>query len=191
MPSVSEVDSVLRLIPDDQQEKIAIVKSFEPLVAPVRIGRSSRVDLDRLREALAKIKRRFDVMAAEAGDKLPEDLAALREKTTAVLRQLASADRETAEPALNYLQAQLYRDFVSKFYSLQHNLHPERRGDQGRRREDLRRKFVGASGDVPDADPPQGGHLGTRGRAAVRDGAALGGPGRDGMRPSSRTRPPG
>jgi uncharacterized protein len=145
LPSVSEVDSVLRLIPDDQQEKIAIVKSFEPLVAPVRIGRSSRVDLDRLREALAKIGRRFDVMAAEAGDKLPEDLAALRDKTKTVIRQLASADRETAEPALNYLQAQLYRDFVSKFYSLQHNLRPRAVAIHDVP-EDIRRKFVGASG---------------------------------------------
>src|SRR5262245_31600192 len=145
LPSVAEVDSVLRLIPDDQEEKIAIVKSFEPLVAPVRIGRSNRVDLDRLRAALAKIKRRFDVMATEAGDKLPADIAARREKTGAVLRKLASADRETAEPALNYLQSQLYRDFVSKFYSLQHNLRPRPVSIKDVP-EDLRRKFVGASG---------------------------------------------
>jgi hopanoid biosynthesis associated RND transporter like protein HpnN len=145
LPSVSEVDSVLRLIPDDQEEKIRIVKSFAPLVAPVRIGRSSRVDLDRLREALDQIKRRFDVMAAEAGDKLPEDIPALRDKTMTVLRQLAAADRETAEPALTYLQAQLYRDFVSKFYSLQHNLRPRAVAIRDIP-EDLRRKFVGASG---------------------------------------------
>ncbi|HXJ85126.1 MAG TPA: MMPL family transporter [Candidatus Methylomirabilis sp.] len=145
LPSVSEVDSVLRIIPDEQQEKVAIVKSFEPLVAPVRIGKSSRVDMDRLGAALAKIKRRFDVMASEAGDKLPADLAALRDKTATVLRQLASADRETAEPALNYLQAQLYRDFVSKFYSLQRNLNPKPVSIKDVP-EDLRRKFVGASG---------------------------------------------
>jgi hopanoid biosynthesis associated RND transporter like protein HpnN len=145
LPSVSEVSSVLRLIPDDQQEKIAIVKSFAPLVAPVRIGRSSRVDLDRLTTALGKVTRRFDVMAAEASDALPADLQALRDKTAAVLRQLASADRDTAEPALNYLQAQLYRDFVAKFYSLQHNLRPRAVTIQDLP-EDIRRKFVGASG---------------------------------------------
>src|SRR5262249_51439158 len=145
LPSVSEVDSVLRMIPDDQQEKIAIVKSFEPLVAPVRIGRSSRVDLDRLGEALAKIKRRFDMIATEAGDKMPADLAALREKPATTLRKLASADRETAEPSLNYLQSQLYRDFVSKFYSLQHNLKPKAVSIKDIP-EDLSRKFVGQSG---------------------------------------------
>src|SRR6266446_6221953 len=35
LPSVSGVDSVLHVIPDDQEEKIGIVKSFAPLLAPV------------------------------------------------------------------------------------------------------------------------------------------------------------
>jgi uncharacterized protein len=145
LPSVAEVDSVLHLIPDDQREKIGIVKSFEPLVSPVRIGRSSPVDLERLREALSNVKRRLDVVAAEAGDKLPEDVVTLRDKTAAVLKQLASAERETAEPALSYLQAQLYRDFVSKFYSLQRNLHPKEVTIKDVPPE-VKRKFVGANG---------------------------------------------
>ncbi len=146
LPSVSGVDSVLHVIPDDQEEKIGIVKSFAPLLAPVRIGRSSPVDLDRLRQALGNIKRRLDVVAAEAGDKLPEDLVTLRERTGAVVRQLASAERETAEPALTYLQAQLYRDFVSKFYSVQRNLNPRVVTIQDVP-EELRRKFVGSNGE--------------------------------------------
>ena len=79
-------------------------------------------------------------------DKLPEDLVTLGEKTAAVLRQLASADRETAEPALTYLQAQLYRDFVSKFYSVQRNLNPRVVTIEDVP-EELRRKFVGSNGD--------------------------------------------
>jgi len=145
LPSVADVDSVLQIIPDEQQAKIAIVKSFEPLVAPVRIGRSSPVDLERLREALANIKRRLDVVAAEAGDKVPADILTLREKTATVLKQLASADRDSAEPALSYLQAQLYRDFVSKFYSLQRNLYPKEVTIKDVPPE-VKRKFVGADG---------------------------------------------
>jgi uncharacterized protein len=145
LPSVSEVDSVVRVIPEEQEEKIAIIQSFAPLVAPIRIGHSSAVDLERLRQALANLKRRLDVIAAEAGNKLPEDLAALRQKTAAVIKQLASADRETAEPALTYLQSQLYRDFVSKFYSLQRNLSP-RPVTIDDVPPELRSKFVGASG---------------------------------------------
>src|SRR5262249_30091714 len=54
-------------------------------------------------------------------------------------------DRDTAEPALTYLQAQLYRDFVAKFYSLQRNVDPHPVSIQDIPAE-LRRKFVGASG---------------------------------------------
>ncbi len=145
LPSVSEVDSVLHIIPEGQQEKIAIIKSFAPLVAPVRIGRSSPVDLDRLAKDLADVKRRFDVVAREAGDKLPAEIRLVREKTAALMAQLAAADRESAEAALTYLQAQLYRDFVNKFYGLQRNLNPRVVGIN-EVPEELRRKFIGTNG---------------------------------------------
>ena len=145
LPSVSEVDSVLRVIPDDQAEKIAVIKSFAPLVAPVRIGRSSPVDLDRLKKALTDIKRRFDVVAAEAGKKLPAEVRVVRQKTVAVLRLLDRTNRDSTEAALNYLQVQLYRDFVNKFYSLQRNLNPTTVTIKDVP-EELRRKFIGNSG---------------------------------------------
>jgi len=145
LPSVSDVDSVLRVIPDDQAEKIAIIKSFAPLVAPIRVGHSSPVDLDRLKKALADIKRRFDVVAAEAGTKLPPEIRVVRDKTIAVMRLLDKSKRDSAEAALNYLQAQLYRDFVSKFYGLQRNLSPTTVTIKDVPVE-LRRKFIGESG---------------------------------------------
>jgi len=145
LPSVSETDSVLRVIPDEQPEKIALIKSFAPLVAPIRVGRSSPVDLDRLKQALADIKRRFDVVAVEAGAKLPAEIRVVRDKTIAVQRLLARSNRDSAEAALNYLQAQLYRDFVNKFYSLQRNLSPTGVTIKDVP-EELRRKFIGENG---------------------------------------------
>jgi hopanoid biosynthesis associated RND transporter like protein HpnN len=145
LPSVSETDSVLRVIPDDQPEKIALIKSFAPLVAPIRVGRSSPVDLDRLKQALADIKRRFDVVAVEAGAKLPAEIRVVRDKTIAVQRLLARSNRDSAEAALNYLQAQLYRDFVNLFYSLQRNLSPTGVTIKDVP-EELQRKFIGESG---------------------------------------------
>ena len=145
LPSVSEVDSVVRVIPDGQADKIAIIKTFAPLVSPIRIGRSSPVDVERLRQALADIQRRFDVVAAEAGKELPAELVAIRKQTAALTQRLKTVDRETAEPALSYLQAQLYRDFVAKFYSLQRNLNPRTISIQDVP-SDLRRKFVGEDG---------------------------------------------
>ncbi len=145
LPSVSEVDSVLRVIPDDQKEKIAVIESLAPLVAPIRIGRPYPVDLERMKRALVDLKRRFDVVITEAGAKAPAEVKMIRDKTVALMRRLEKTDRETAAAALNYLQAQLYRDFVSKFYGLQRNLKPRPVSLQDVP-EELRRKFIGASG---------------------------------------------
>ena len=146
LPSVSDVDSVLRVIPDNQQEKIGIVKTFAPIVAPVRVGRSSPVDIERLSRALGELERRLDIFATEAGDKLPADLKDLRAKTTALLKTLKTADREVAEPALSHLQSQLYRDFTSKFFDLQRNLNP-RPVVLADVPEEIHRKFIGKRGD--------------------------------------------
>jgi hopanoid biosynthesis associated RND transporter like protein HpnN len=146
LPSVSEVDSVLRVIPDSQPEKIGIIKSFASAVAPVRVGRSSPVDLERLGRALNELKRRLDIFATEAGAKLPDDLRHLRERTAALLKALKTADREVAEAALSHLQSQLYRDFTGKFFGLQRNLNP-RPFELKDVPEELRRKFIGQRGD--------------------------------------------
>jgi uncharacterized protein len=146
LPSVSDVDSVLRVIPDNQAEKIAIVKTFAPIVAPVRVGRSSPVDIDRLMRALGELQRRLNIFATEAGAKLPADLRDLRVRTAALLQALKTADREVAEPALTHLQAQLYRDFTSKFFDLQRNLNPRPVG-LADVPEEIRRKFIGQRGD--------------------------------------------
>jgi predicted RND superfamily exporter protein len=136
---------VLRVIPEDQNEKITIIKSFAPLVAPIRIGHSSPVDLDRLKQALGDIKRRFDVVAAEAGAKLPAEVKAIRKKTATLLALLDRVNRDSAEASLNYLQIQLYRDFVNKFYSLQRNLDPTVVTSKDVPPE-LRSKFIGSTG---------------------------------------------
>jgi len=146
LPSVSEVDSVLRVIPDNQQEKIAIVKTFAPIVAPVRVGKSSPVDIERLLRALGELQRRLDIFATEAGDKLPEDLKTLRKETAALIQTLKTAERDVAEPALTHLQAQLYRDFTSKFFDLQRNLNP-RPIVLADVPDEIHRKFIGKRGD--------------------------------------------
>jgi hypothetical protein len=146
LPSVADVDSVLRVIPDNQQEKIGIVKTFAPIVAPVRVGRSSPVDIERLARALGELERRLDIFATEGGDKLPKDLKDLRASTAALLKTLKTADREVAEPALSHLQSQLYRDFTNKFFDLQRNLNP-RPVVLADVPEEIHRKFIGKRGD--------------------------------------------
>jgi hopanoid biosynthesis associated RND transporter like protein HpnN len=145
LPSVSEVDSVVRIIPDAQPEKIEIIRSLAPLVGPVRVGRWNPVDLDRLQRALRDLKRRLDVAAAEAGDKLPADIQEVRPKVDRLIAQLRRGNRDLAESALSHLQSQLYRDFVDQFHSLQRNLEP-REISVADIPDELRRKFIGRNG---------------------------------------------
>lgn len=146
LPSVSEVDSVLLLIPDQQPEKVKIIRDFAPLVAPVRVGMAQPVDLERLTGAIETLKRRFDLALSEAGQSdSRKEIEGVHAQIGAVLDKLLRIEPEMAEPALTFLQSQLYQDFVDKFHFLQRNLQP-RRVSLNDVPEELRRKFIGRSG---------------------------------------------
>jgi uncharacterized protein len=123
--SVSEVDSVLLLIPDDQLEKLKIIEDFAPLVTSVRIGRPTSVNLPRLIAALDVLKRRFTIAANEApaGDTQAK-LRLVAEDISRLIIKLRQADPQVSEPVLTLLQTQVYRDFVRSFQRLQSNLAP-------------------------------------------------------------------
>jgi hopanoid biosynthesis associated RND transporter like protein HpnN len=123
--TVSEVDSALLLIPDQQVEKRKVIADFAPIVAPVRVNRPIRLEPDRLITALETLKRRFDVAATEAppGDTRRE-LARIAEDIGRLVIKLRQSDSETAAAALELLQRQVYRDFLSSFQRLQANLNP-------------------------------------------------------------------
>jgi hopanoid biosynthesis associated RND transporter like protein HpnN len=124
--SVSEVDSVLLLIPEDQPEKLKIIGDFAPLVAPVRIGRATSVDPAKLASALETLKRRFDIAANEApeGDVRPK-LKLVAEDLGRLVVRIRQSDPQVSGPALTHLQNQIYRDFVRSFQRLQDNLSPK------------------------------------------------------------------
>lgn len=146
LPSVSEVDSALLLIPEDQPAKLKIIRDFAPLVTPVRVGRATPVDLDRLIAAFETLKRRFDIAANEA----PEGDTQLRllnvsEEIGRLVIRLRQTDREVSEPALTHLQNQIYNDFVRNFQRLQANASPRQIGLADIPQE-LRRKFTSDRG---------------------------------------------
>ena len=146
LSTVSDVDSALLLIPTDQAEKQKILADFEPIVSPVRIGVAEPVDVDRLVAALEGLRRRFDIALSGAPPGHDRDeVVGVRDQTAALIRKLQVADREVAEPALNHLQDQIYRDFTSNFHSLQGNLHPRPIGVNDVP-DELRRRFIGRSG---------------------------------------------
>jgi uncharacterized protein len=146
LPSVAEVDSVLLLIPSEQQEKQRIIRDFAPVVAPVRVGMAEPVDLERLQTALDTLKRRFDIAAGEAAPGPQRDeLVAVQGLIGELVWKLGRRDQEVAEAALTHLQHQLYQDFVTNFHNLQRNLRP-RQVQLADVPNDLRRKFIGESG---------------------------------------------
>ncbi len=146
LPSVSEVDSVLLLIPEDQPEKLKIIKDFAPLVAPVRIGRATSVDPTKLATALETLKRRFDI----AGNEAPEGDIRMKLKLVAedigrLMVKIRQSDPQVSAPALTHLQNQIYRDFVRSFQRLQDNLAPKPVGLADVPQE-MRAKFISDSG---------------------------------------------
>jgi hopanoid biosynthesis associated RND transporter like protein HpnN len=146
LPTVSEVDSALLLIPDRQPEKQKVIADFAPIVAPVRIGRPLRLDLDRLVTALETLRRRFDVAATEApeGD-AKRDLTRVASDIERLVIKVRQTDPEIAGAALTLLQRQVYRDFVTSFQRLQANLNPNTIGLTDVPPE-IKRKFISDGG---------------------------------------------
>lgn len=146
LPTVSEVDSALLLIPDDQAEKRKVIADFAPIVAPVRVSRPLRLDLERLVTAFETLKRRFEVAANEApeGD-AKRDLTRLAQDIGRLIIKLRQSDREATSAALTLLQRQVYRDFVTSFQRLQGNLNPRMVGLDDVPPE-IRRKFISEKG---------------------------------------------
>jgi len=146
LPSVSEVDSVLLLIPEDQPAKLKIIGDFAPLVASVRVGRPTSVDLGRLVASLETLKRRFDIVTNEAPEgETKTKLRLITEDISRLILRIGQADPQASEPALTHLQNQVYRDFVRSFQRLQGNLAPRPIGLADVPAE-LRAKFVSDRG---------------------------------------------
>lgn len=146
LPVVSEVDSALLLIPEQQAEKLDVIRDFAPIVSPVRVSRPLRVDVDRLVAALDTLRRRIQIGANEApaGD-VRRDLRTLAADLGRLVIRLRQTDRDLSEAALDLLQRQLYRDFVRSFQRLQANLNPRAVGLQDLPPE-IKRKFVSDAG---------------------------------------------
>lgn len=144
--SVSEVDSALLLIPQDQAGKRKIIGDFAAIVAPVRIARPLPLDLDRLTSALETLGRRINIAATEAPPgEAKGKVGAVAAEIRRLLAKLERNDRDTSEASLGLLQYQLYRDFLRSFQRLQNNLNPRPVGLTDVPGE-IRQKFISKQG---------------------------------------------
>ena len=146
LKTVSEVDSALLLIPEQQAEKRKVIADFAPIVEPVRINRPMPLEPERLIVSLETLKRRFDIASTEAppGD-TQRELTRVAEDIGRLVIKLRQSNVEAATAALEVLQRQIHRDFVTSFQRLQGNLDPRTVGLADVPPE-IKRKFVSPGG---------------------------------------------
>jgi hypothetical protein len=148
LPSVSDVQSVLSVLPDRQTEKLALLGRLADVVDGIRVGAPRPFDLRALTAALETLKRRMDIASAYSGAAgPPEEIVAIARVTSALLERLKARENGAVEVALADYQARLAADFAQQWRRLQLAARPAplTLGDLP---EELRRRFIGKSGKL-------------------------------------------
>jgi len=145
LPTVSDVESVLMLLPDRQLEKERIIRQFAPLVAGVQVAAPLGLDPAELRAPLQVLRRRFAVAGEGIVDEqMRANVQRLRVKVEQILAGLDSAGPDVFR-SLRRLQGQVHDDFVDKLERFKNSLDPQpvRAGDAP---PELRARYIGRSG---------------------------------------------
>jgi hopanoid biosynthesis associated RND transporter like protein HpnN len=145
LSTVSDVVSVLKVVPEQQAEKIALIRDIAPVVAPVRVAAAGDEDPRRLSAALAALRRRLQLAIREAGPDVPSTaLVSADGRAEALLHRLQTLNPERTR-RLREVQAEFRDDFSAQLHRVQANVAP-RPMTVADLPEEIRRKFVGRSG---------------------------------------------
>ena len=146
LPAVSEVQSLLTLVPADQEAKRALIHTLGPLVADVTFRGGPGVDLEALRHALGTLGRRLELGAREADAGATADaLRSALARAQALQARLTGAEAGALAPRLALAQKSLRDDVVAKLDQLKANLDPRPLALRDVP-EELARKFLAPSG---------------------------------------------
>ena len=148
LSSVSDVQSALSVLPDQQAEKLAILRRLAAVTDNIRPGPPRALDLQALTRSLATLQRRMDLAKAQGGPGGPsEEVLAISRATAGLLQRLQGDERGAVEVALGDYQARLAEDFAQQWQRLQRATRPTpiTLSDLP---EELRRKFIGKSGQL-------------------------------------------
>jgi uncharacterized protein len=146
LPSVSDVQSVLSVLPDQQAKKLALLDRLTRVADSIRVGAPHPLDLRALIVALETLKRRMDIASApRGGHGPPEEIVVIARTTSALIERLKGRERGAVEVALADYQARLAADFAQQWRRLQVAARPAplTLGDLP---EEMRRRFIGKSG---------------------------------------------
>jgi hopanoid biosynthesis associated RND transporter like protein HpnN len=146
LPGVSEVVSLLTLIPADQDAKGAVIRKLAPLISHVQFGQEPAVDLEAVRSALEGLRGRLELGVREADPGTTADtLRSALTRSEALLARLQGPEAAALASRLPLVQARLRDDFVAKLDRLRSNLDP-RPLTVAELPGELTRKFVASNG---------------------------------------------
>jgi uncharacterized protein len=144
--SVSRVETVLPLVPEQQEAKRAILRQMAPEVANIRVAAPVPLEPQRLRTAVDALRRRLGLAVSEArGNPAAAPLAALHARLGALSGWLARAQPATIRANLDPLGEALARDFAEKMQTFRERLDPAPVTPESLP-EGLRQRHVGRSG---------------------------------------------
>ena len=146
LSSVSDVQSVLSVLPDRQADKLALLQRLADVADGISPGAARPLDLGALTAALETLKRRLDIASAPRnGAGPPEEVLDMARTTTVLLEKLKARASGAVEVALADYQAQLAADFTQQWGRLQIAARPAPLTLRDLP-EELRRRFIGKSG---------------------------------------------
>jgi predicted RND superfamily exporter protein len=148
LSSVSDVQSALSVLPDQQAEKLAVLRRLATVADSIRPGPPRALDLQALTRSLVTLQRRMDLAKGKGGPAGPsEEVLAISRATAGLLQRLRGDERGAVEVALGDYQARLAEDFAQQWQRLQRATRPTpiTLADLP---EELRRKFIGKSGQL-------------------------------------------
>lgn len=129
LPSVESVESVASLLPEDQEQRLPLVRALQPLFStfPQGIPAPDVVNIPELLRTLDKLKLKIheDNENWDPQKKPNEsDLSASRKSLLAIIDRLQTLSAAEGQKALAQFQHALFHDFQDKWILLRNNLDP-------------------------------------------------------------------
>jgi hypothetical protein len=131
LPTVEKVDSILSVIPENQEEKRQLLRQLQPLVSDIVLQPLSpeAMNITELRSALQRLAAKFGAenTTGESGLETVtgQHMRQAHQLITQFLHRTENATNPAVQSALREFQTQLRDDLVDKLALLQRNLHTE------------------------------------------------------------------
>lgn len=143
MPSVGKVESLLMMIPDNQEARIEKVKTLAPLIDPFEVESEDELfSLQAIRATMKKI--RFKLRKKEKEDK-QDDVYEASNEARQLDESLKNIDPKTATNRLKEFSRTLFVDYRKKITDLKHSTRPAPIKVE-ELPQDLKDRFVSADG---------------------------------------------